>query len=350
DGHGISDRVSKYLSENIANEILVDGLIEAESIPHFLFKKIKKMDGFDLLMRVQENENGRDPGSTAVISVLIGRAIFTAWVGDSEARIYYGYNDKVVNLTSVLHTPEDEMEYLRAKDQFEFVGDSREEAFLRDRTAKRHHPRLSGLGMTRSLGDFGLKRKTPKVIADPFVSFYVVGEKEIQKPRFLLLASDGLWDFGFDETNKKYLYANEDKSTWMTRSRFTYTPIQRVMDFGLATSLVAQACNTAIDEDNFQDDTTCIVVGFMITKDENKNKIVFRNNAYASEYALAQARHAFLKEEETQANGLRIMLREYADAKVKDLVFEKCREHFNYLYPENKSLSESAMTIFKKER
>jgi len=182
DGHGgiktatlAEQRLHKYILEETD---FVSGNVRAA-----MEKAFKRFDA-EVLQILSENE--LDDGSCAVCCLLVGRSLWTANVGDSEAilvtkkpgKTFQRYEFEVL---SRLHRPSDESERKRVSDAGGRV----------------HGDRIAGsLAVSRSFGDYELK--TPYnassfdwVSSAPHVHCIAIEER---KHKALILACDGLWD------------------------------------------------------------------------------------------------------------------------------------------------------------
>lgn len=114
-------------------------------------------------------------GSTAVIAITTPTAVWIANAGDSMAAVVY--KDNFAEMLSVEHKVENPVE----KERIVQLGG----AITYDDGCARVNGTLN---VSRSLGDFHMKRY---VIAEPYVRSI---SRNLQKVKYLVLASDGVWD------------------------------------------------------------------------------------------------------------------------------------------------------------
>jgi len=184
DGHGgskIVDQVVHKLPNRIAQLFMRTNLNQED----FLVRSIQRL--YSELDEELSKTLSNDPsGSTASVVVITGNKIYFINLGDSRTILYNGHGKILFETTD--HSPIDEYE----KKRIETLGGHIITADI---------PRVQGiLGVTRSFGDFELKRvftsKTYQsmgwvsVIPDVFI--YDI--KPNTEPLRILLASDGLWD------------------------------------------------------------------------------------------------------------------------------------------------------------
>lgn len=142
--------------------------------------------------------NARLSGSTAVVSLIQGYRIVTAWTGDSRAIVVRKGNGrdesrlwKGMQLTED-HTP------ARANEVSRIVASGGCVERLKDGRGRTVGPErvwlpgqwVPGLAMTRALGDF--VAHTVGVTAEPEICIH---EMEKGEEQYLVIASDGVWEF-----------------------------------------------------------------------------------------------------------------------------------------------------------
>jgi len=134
-------------------------------------------------------------GSTAIVALIDGNHLVIAWVGDSRAILCRG--KKPLEL-SWDHTP---LRYDEKK-RIEKLGGRVD---LNDR--KGGAPRvMQSIAVTRAFGDSHLK-KSKYLISEPeFTEILLMPED-----RFMVMASDGLWDVVSDEEVLSIVQSCEDK-------------------------------------------------------------------------------------------------------------------------------------------
>eukprot|EP01117_Protostelium_nocturnum_P009752 TRINITY_DN3486_c0_g2_i2.p1 TRINITY_DN3486_c0_g2~~TRINITY_DN3486_c0_g2_i2.p1 ORF type:complete len:305 (-),score=109.82 TRINITY_DN3486_c0_g2_i2:81-995(-) len=183
DGHG-GAKFSKHAKEHIFDIILNDkGLFARGEYMEALKNAFLKEDS---LMHDIDSPNERG-GTTATVALVTGTDIYFANVGDSRAIVGIGSGDKVTALRVTKdHNLDDEEEKRRVLQAGATVR--------ADRVIEEGH----GLNMTRALGDFEFKQTTVKqdvVLPEPFLKQIPLNGDL----KFMVLASDGLWDVTTDQ-------------------------------------------------------------------------------------------------------------------------------------------------------
>ena len=261
-------------------------------------------------------------GSTATVVLSREQEIYTAWVGDSSAYMFV-YPGKMINLTPKLHSADNLDEYMRIKNsgvkesqpKFEYPED--EEEYLKDPTQKKYQPRFGGLNMTRSFGDYD---GGEAIISEPYISKVVLDESDIDKPRFIIVGTDGLWDEVRPHEILPLLFVvphrtNERMLNPLYDKRFY--PYHRIEDVGLAAAI----CSLAIDKgEYFNDDTTCVVLSYYNgSMQDHKDKIVRLNTKYRRREIEKQLGRALLHGKGFLANEFDVQLKMLGDSEEKKL-------------------------------
>uniref|UniRef100_A0A6B2LG99 PPM-type phosphatase domain-containing protein n=1 Tax=Arcella intermedia TaxID=1963864 RepID=A0A6B2LG99_9EUKA len=142
-----------------------------------------------------ELEKNRDPsGSTCVLALLHENYLLVSWIGDSRCVLCRG--KKCIPMT-VDHTP---LRYDEKK-RIEKMGGK---VNLNDNTGDA--PRvMQSLAVTRSFGDIKLKRNK-FLIAEPEFTETLLEPED----RFVILASDGLWDVMSEEEAVAFVLSSEE--------------------------------------------------------------------------------------------------------------------------------------------
>ncbi|PRP80436.1 hypothetical protein PROFUN_11891 [Planoprotostelium fungivorum] len=183
DGHGGS-KFSRHAKEHIFDIILKEGGHFARGeYKEALRAAFKKEDS---LMHGIDNPAERG-GTTATVAIITPTDLYVANVGDSRAIVGLVTGDSVKALRVTkdhnLADPKEKQRVIEAG------------ATVRaDRVIEEGH----GLNMTRALGDFEFKTDCVKkdvVLAEPHLKHIPLDEKL----RFIVLASDGLWDVTTDQ-------------------------------------------------------------------------------------------------------------------------------------------------------
>jgi serine/threonine protein phosphatase PrpC len=192
DGHGpngasVSRFVRRTLPGLIAKELAARGEVAVQSVMRTAF-----LTTHESLSSTSEPINARLSGSTAVVSLLQGRKITTAWVGDSRALIVRELSNnchRAVPLTRdhkpvgaertrIVNNGGRVQRMVAANGQE--VGPAR--VWLRTSW-------IPGLAMSRVIGD--TVAHSVGVVAEPEVSTHELDDKD----RFLVVASDGVFEF-----------------------------------------------------------------------------------------------------------------------------------------------------------
>jgi len=178
DGHGgefAADFVEKTLFKSIMVRILKSALaVVEEDYKEILRDSILNLD--EQLLSIASTMTGPTGGTTCLVSLIHDKRLFVANVGDSRS-VICDKNGEAVALTED-HKPQQLNERRRIKEAGGFIS---------------FHGvwRVGGvLATSRALGDFVLKEKN-LIIADPDVEEFNLAELS---PRFLIMATDGLWD------------------------------------------------------------------------------------------------------------------------------------------------------------
>lgn len=145
-------------------------------------------------LREEKYHISKDSGSTLLIIITIGISVISINVGDTKSVIYnlkqtgagFKVNDHQLSFD---HKPEDPTErdrIIRCNGEVIRSSDGVQHGPYRVYSKGNDYP---GLAMSRSIGDFDYYNIG--IINDPYVSEF----KRNKENRFLVLASDGLWDF-----------------------------------------------------------------------------------------------------------------------------------------------------------
>lgn len=167
DGHG-GDFVSEYVRTHL--ETVLKNAMQTQSDLNIRTALIR---AFHTLHDNLPYEKSYTCGCTCVVLLLHDNHLWVANCGDSRAISHHG--DKCVDL-SFDHKPDLPSETARIR---RAGGDV---------VVVEGVPRVNGeLAVSRSIGD---KRYTPNVIPSPDITYYPLS----QSTRYVLLATDGLWD------------------------------------------------------------------------------------------------------------------------------------------------------------
>jgi len=180
DGHG-GGGCSAYLQHNLARKVLQSIKLQQtrniDNLGRVLVEAFKAAEG-EFIVEEALNK-GDNSGSCCVVSVISGREVVVAHVGDCRAVIFC--NGSVIELTKD-HRAVDAKELARITNAGGFVKNGRVNGVL---------------APSRSFGDHDIKRLNPEgvLIVEPeIVSFSVSSSFAMPNSTFMILASDGVWD------------------------------------------------------------------------------------------------------------------------------------------------------------
>ena len=249
DGHGVNGHlVSRFTTKYFTNFFKKNKKMNASnSSEDQLFYRLKKND-YDVLKRVfrhaeRDLEKGGDidanfSGTTCVMVFQVGDRIICANVGDSRAIIVKG--DKAIPL-SIDQKPDDPEESKRIKENggeiSQYEEDGEKSGPFRVWKKGEAYP---GIAMSRSIGDFIASKLG--VIPEP----KFLEEKIDKDTKFIVVASDGVWEFLDNDTMKNMVMPYYEKKD----------PI------GACKELIKKSTEFWNQEDIVVDDITCIVVFF----------------------------------------------------------------------------------------
>jgi serine/threonine protein phosphatase PrpC len=249
DGHGVNGHlVSRFTTKYFTNFFKKNKKMNtSNSSEDQLFYRLKKND-YDVLKRVfrhaeRDLEKGGDidanfSGTTCVMVFQVGDRIICANVGDSRAIIVKG--DKAIPL-SIDQKPDDPEESKRIKENggeiSQYEEDGEKSGPFRVWKKGEAYP---GIAMSRSIGDFIASKLG--VIPEP----KFLEEKIDKDTKFIVVASDGVWEFLDNETVKNMVMHYYEKKD----------PI------GACKELIKKSTEFWNQEDIVVDDITCIVVFF----------------------------------------------------------------------------------------
>ena len=225
DGHGKDGHyVSKYITQNISSNISfhpsISHLINSEERYQVMIKNnyqlIKDIfSNLDKNLSFQKNFDTIKSGSTCILIIQIGSKIICSNVGDSRAILVYSNSPNLsktkifpLSLDSKPNLPSELKRIIncggevhqRINNKGEYVGPMRVYAKGKN---------FPGLAMSRSFGDFQCKKYG--VINEPSFVEYCLDDN----CKYLVLGSDGVWDFLDNENvakigNKYYLGKNPE--------------------------------------------------------------------------------------------------------------------------------------------
>ena len=249
DGHGVNGHlVSRFTTKYFTSFFKKNKKMNnSSSSEDEIFYRLKKND-YDILKRVfrhaerdlgkGEEIDAKFSGTTCNMVFQVGERIICANVGDSRAIMVKG--DKVIPL-SFDQKPNDPEESKRIKENggeiSQYEEDGEKSGPFRVWQKGEVYP---GIAMSRSIGDFIASKLG--VIPEP----KFVEEKIDSDTKFIIVASDGIWEFLDNETVKKMVMPYYEKKD----------PI------GACKELIKKSTEFWNQEDVVVDDITCIVVFF----------------------------------------------------------------------------------------
>ena len=249
DGHGVNGHlVSRFTTKYFTSFFKKNKKMNSSnSSEDQMFYRLKKND-YDVLKRVFRHaerdleKNGEIDanfsGTTCVMVFQVGERILCANVGDSRAIMVKG--DKAIPL-SIDQKPDDPEESKRIKENggeiAQYEEDGEKSGPFRVWQKGEVYP---GIAMSRSIGDFIASKLG--VIPEP----KFIEEKIDKDTKFIIVASDGIWEFLDNDTVKNITMPYYEKND----------------PDGACKELIKRATEFWNQEDIVVDDITCIVVFF----------------------------------------------------------------------------------------
>ena len=249
DGHGVNGHlVSRFTTKYFTSFFKKNKKMNSSnSSEDQIFYRLKKND-YEVLKRVFRHaerdleQNGEVDanfsGTTCVMVFQVGERIICANVGDSRAIMVKG--DKAIPL-SFDQKPDDPEESKRIKENggeiSQYEEDGEKSGPFRVWQKGEAYP---GIAMSRSIGDFIASKLG--VIPEP----KFIEEKIDKDTKFIIVASDGIWEFLDNDTVKKITMPYYEKND----------------PNGACKELIKRATEFWNQEDIVVDDITCIVVFF----------------------------------------------------------------------------------------
>lgn len=183
-GHMVSGYVKQHLPELLVHHLKQ----EEDNIPAALTEGFLDVDE----KLAQSFVDCEFSGSTAVISLLKGKMLYTAWVGDSRGVLGRKTKNGMEGIDLTIdHKPSDPEEKKRIQSR-----NGRVERLVDEGGEPIGPPRvwlqyawIPGLAMSRALGD--KIAHTVGVISEPGISVLELYPAD----QFIILASDGVWEF-----------------------------------------------------------------------------------------------------------------------------------------------------------
>ena len=249
DGHGVNGHlVSRFVTKYFTSFFKKNKKMNSSnSSEDQIFYRLKKND-YDVLKRVfrhaeRDLEKNDDidanfSGTTCVMVFQVGERIICANVGDSRAIMVKG--NKAIPL-SFDQKPDDPEESKRIKENggeiSQYEEDGEKSGPFRVWKKGEAYP---GIAMSRSIGDFIASKLG--VIPEP----KFLEEKIDKDTKFIIVASDGIWEFLDNDTVKNITMPYYEKND----------------PNGACKELIKRATEFWNQEDIVVDDITCIVVFF----------------------------------------------------------------------------------------
>ena len=249
DGHGVNGHlVSRFVTKYFTTFFKKNKKMNSSnSNEDQIFYRLKKND-FDILKRAYRHaerdiEKNSDidanfSGTTCVMVFQVGNRLLCGNVGDSRAILVKG--DKVIPL-SIDQKPDDPEESKRIKENggeiSQYEEDGEKSGPFRVWKKGEAYP---GIAMSRSIGDFIASKLG--VIPEP----KFLEEKIDKDTKFIIVASDGIWEFLDNDTVKNITMPYYEKND----------------PNGACKELIKRATEFWNQEDIVVDDITCIVVFF----------------------------------------------------------------------------------------
>ena len=249
DGHGVNGHlVSRFTTKYFTSFFKKNKKMNSSnSSEDQIFYRLKKND-YDVLKRVfrhaeRDLEKNDDidanfSGTTCVMVFQVGERIICANVGDSRAIMVKG--NKAIPL-SFDQKPDDPEESKRIKENggeiSQYEEDGEKSGPFRVWKKGEAYP---GIAMSRSIGDFIASKLW--VIPEP----KFLEEKIDKDTKFIIVASDGIWEFLDNDTVKNITMPYYEKND----------------PNGACKELIKRATEFWNQEDIVVDDITCIVVFF----------------------------------------------------------------------------------------
>lgn len=189
DGHGPFGHIVSTRAVQTVPYYMTNSEQWEKDMPAALVEAFERAQKELLALSLQDSWDIQASGSTAVAAIWKGNQIYTANVGDSRCVVGYQSTRKMVFETED-HKPNSELEQKRIEAA---GGEVRSQTYPDGWTVHRIFVKgqdFPGLCMTRTLGDQSVKDHG--VIATPEVK---LTEVDLTKEAFMLLASDGVWEF-----------------------------------------------------------------------------------------------------------------------------------------------------------
>lgn len=189
DGHGqLGHHVSNFVKEALPKLILKDQRFEDyDAMPEMLKSCFKKAQSLVATADRMKKVNSQMSGTTATLCIHEhGESITLAHVGDSTAVLAHSRKDQKPSVLTRDHKPN----LMDEKDRIEMAGGRVVFDGYRNHRVYAMHARYPGLNMSRCFGDL-MGHTESGLSAEP----EIYQKKLDSNDSFLLLCSDGVWEF-----------------------------------------------------------------------------------------------------------------------------------------------------------
>ena len=237
DGHGEhGDKVSEFVMREIVKSMETSEVLRTDP-PSALTEAFVKSHG-SLLIKGSEIQS-MTSGTTCAAVYFKGDDFWTAHAGDSRVVVATDVGEMIPTARSLTsdHKPDEENERKRIEEWGGFVSPAPEPG-VSARVWLDPNFTMIGLAMSRSLGDYAVT--AVGVIPQPDVTQYKVEEGD----KFMILASDGVWEFIESQEAVEIVHLNMDKGAEEACKVLIDTATERWQE----------------EEGDYRDDITAIVV------------------------------------------------------------------------------------------
>ena len=237
DGHGEhGDRVSEYVMRQIVKCMKSSTTLDSDPATALVDAFVKSHGS---LLTEGSKVQSMTSGTTCAAVYFRGDDFWTAHAGDSRVVVATDMGEEIPTARSLTndHKPDDENERKRIEEWGGFVSPSPEPG-VSARVWLDPEFTMIGLAMSRSLGDYAVT--AVGVIPQPDVTQYKVEERD----KFMILASDGVWEFIESQEAVEIVHLNIEKGAEEACKVLIDTATERWKE----------------EEGDYRDDITAIVV------------------------------------------------------------------------------------------
>ena len=237
DGHGEhGDKVSEYIMREIVKNLETSESLDSDP-PASLVEAFVRSHGS--LLTQGEHIQSMTSGTTCAAVYFKGDDFWTAHAGDTRVVVATDMGEAIPTARALTndHKPDDENERKRIEEWGGFVSPSPEPG-ISARVWLDPNFTMIGLAMSRSLGDYAVT--AVGVIPQPDVTQYKVEEGD----KFMIIASDGVWEFIESQEAVEIVHLNIDKGAEEACKALIDTATERWKE----------------EEGDYRDDITAIVV------------------------------------------------------------------------------------------